>query len=239
MNALQDQIAVVTGAGSGIGRAIALGLAEQGAQLCLVGRRLATLQLVADTIGARVHCYQADLSLNADVEGLAQRIMTDVKGVDILVHSAGVIQRLPIDSAAAEELDTHYKVNFQAPFLVTRHLLPVLRRRHGQILFVNSSAGMVARANMAPYSASKHALKALADSLREEVNRDGVRVVSLFPGRTASAMQAAVHAMEGRAYRPELLMQPEDVAAAAIYALSAPRRVEVTDVCMRPLVKPD
>ena len=102
---------------------------------------------------------------------------------------------------------------------------------------MNSSAGLTAKANAGQYAASKHALKAVADSLREEVNPSGVRVLSLFLGRTASPMQAAVHAMEARAYRPELLMQPEDVAAVAIHALTLPRSIEVTEISMRPLLK--
>ena len=102
---------------------------------------------------------------------------------------------------------------------------------------MNSSAGLTARANVGQYAASKHALKAVADSLREEANPAGVRVLSLFLGRTASPMQAAVYAMEQKAYYPELLMQPEDVASMAIHALTLSRSVEVTEISMRPLLK--
>jgi NADP-dependent 3-hydroxy acid dehydrogenase YdfG len=91
---------------------------------------------------------------------------------------------------------------------------------------------------LSQYAATKHALKAIADSLREEVNAEGLRVLSVYPGRTASPMQAAVHEMEGRAYHPERLMQPEDVAAVVINALSLPRSAEVTDIYIRPLLKP-
>ena len=85
---------------------------------------------------------------------------------------------------------------------------------------------------------AKYALKALADSLREEVNAAGVRVLSVFPGSTASPMQAAVHAMNGQEYYPERLMQPEDTAAVVIQALSLPHSTEVTDIILRPLRKP-
>jgi short-subunit dehydrogenase len=141
-------------------------------------------------------------------------------------------------SATADQLDRHYRTNLRAPYVLTQGLLPTLISRQGQVLFVNSSAGLAARANAGQYAASKHALKAVADSLREEVNPAGVRVLSLFLGRTASPMQAAVHAMEGRPYQPESLMQPEDVAALAVHALTLPRSIEVTEISMRPLLKP-
>jgi NADP-dependent 3-hydroxy acid dehydrogenase YdfG len=84
------------------------------------------------------------------------------------------------------------------------------------------------------YSATKHGLKALADCLRAEVNSYGIRVISVFVGRTATPMQAAVHASEGRAYRPEKLIQPEDVASLVVHTLTLPPTVEVTALHLRP-----
>lgn len=240
MSTLENQVAVVTGASSGIGRAIAMGLAAQGASLCLVGRKLETLQSVANATGgetARHRCYQADLAVEVQVDELIAAIRRDVHSVDILVHSAGVIWLGPLETATADQLDGHYKTNVRAPYLLTQGLLPALKPVRGQIVFVNSSAGLLAKANAGQYAASKHALKAVADSVREEVNPAGIRVLSLFLGRTASPMQAAVHAMEGKAYHPELLMQAEDVAAVALHALTLPRSVEVTDISMRSRLK--
>lgn len=237
MKALDKQLAVVTGAGSGIGRAIALALAAQGASVCLVGRRLETLQAVAGVAATQSLCLSADLSLDRDVNGLIQRVLDEVQGVDILVHGAGVIGLSSIETGAPDDVDRQMNVNFRAPYLLTRGLLPSLRSRQGQVLFLNSSAGLAAKGGAAAYAASKHALKAFADSLRDEVNADGVRVISLFLGRTASPMQAQVHEMEGRAYQPELLMQPEDVAAVALQALTASRRIEVKDISLRPMFK--
>jgi NADP-dependent 3-hydroxy acid dehydrogenase YdfG len=240
MSTLQNHVAVVTGASSGIGKAIALGLAAQGASLCLVGRQLETLQAVADAAQGKAsqnYCYQADLSVDAEVEKLIADINRDVQSIDILVHGAGVIWLGPLETATADQLDGHYKTNLRAPYVLTQGLLQSLKSRQGQVLFLNSSAGLAAKANAGQYAASKHALKAVADSLREEVNPAGVRVLSLFLGRTASPMQAAVHAMEAKAYRPELLMQPEEVAAVAIHALTLPRSIEVTEISMRPMLK--
>jgi NADP-dependent 3-hydroxy acid dehydrogenase YdfG len=237
MTHLANQVAVVTGANSGIGKAIAFALAARGATVCFVGRRMEALQPVAEQASNSSVCYQADLGLESDIATLVANLKQDVKGIDILVHSAGVIQLSSFECASADQLDWHYKVNVRAPFLLTQGLLPMIKARQGQIVFVNSTAGLRAGANASQYASTKHALKAVADSLREEVNAAGVRVMSLFLGRTASPMQAGVHEMEHRKYSPELLMQPEDVAAVVINAVTLPRTAEVTEVSMRSCVK--
>jgi short-subunit dehydrogenase len=240
MTILESQVAVVTGASSGIGKAIALGLAARGTALYLVGRRSETLEAVAGAAkekSPQVFCSQADLTQDREVKKLLAEIKKNTESVDILIHSAGIVWLGELESTDVEHLDDHYKTNVRAPYILTQGLLPCLKKRHGQILFVNSSAGLTARANASQYAASKHALKAIADSLREEVNPYGVRVLSLFLGRTASPMQATVFRMEGKTYHPELLIQPEDVADVAVHALSLPRGVEVTEISMRPLLK--
>lgn len=241
MAAFTDQVAVVTGASSGIGKAIALGLAAQGASLCLVGRKIETLEAIAETVrktARRVLHYRVDLTVDEDILELATHLQRDFSSIDILVHSAGVISLGSIEAAPVEELDWQYRTNVRAPYSLTKTLLPMIRLRRGQIVFVNSSVGLNARANVGQYAATKHALKALADSLRDEVNADGVRVLSVFLGRTATPMQASVHEMEGKEYHPERLLLPEDVAAVVINALSLPRSAEVTDINIRPLIKP-
>jgi len=240
MNSLENKVAVVTGASSGIGRAIALGLAAAGANLCLVGRRLETLRSVADAAkrtSSRIESYQADLAVNRELDAFLAHLLRADTPVDILVHSAGAIRWGPLADSSADELDCQYRINLRAPCVLTRGLLPPLKSSQGQVLFVNSSAALTAKANVGQYAATKHALKAFADSLRDEVNPAGVRVLSLFLGRTATPMQAGVHAMEGRAYHPELLMQPEDVAAVVVHALCLPRSVEITDISMRPFLR--
>lgn len=241
MTGLRDQVAVVTGASSGIGRAIALELAAQGAILCLLGRRAEALQAVAGIAlqsTAQARCYCADLAMDDEVRQVVAQLERDPGQVDLLIHSAGAISLGRLESASIEDLDWQYRINVRAPYLLTQALLPMVRSSQGQIVFINSSAGLSARANVGQYAATKHALKAIADSLRDEVNAEGVRVLSVYPGRTASPMQAAVHRLEGRTYRPERLMQPEDVAATVIHALNLPRSAEVTDIQVRPLAKP-
>jgi NADP-dependent 3-hydroxy acid dehydrogenase YdfG len=242
MTGFTDQIAVVTGASSGVGRAIALALAAEGATLCLVGRNEKALRAVAESAQAaapRVLCCRADLTLDRDVQGLTAQLQGGFGHIDMLIHSAGVIALGPLASGPVSDLDWQYRINLRAPYALTQALLPLLRARQGQIVFINSSAGLNARADMGQYAATKHGLKAIADSLRDEVNADGLRVLSVFLGRTATPMQQSVHELEGRAYRPELLIQPEDVAAVVLNALGLPRSAEVTEISIRPLNKPN
>jgi short-subunit dehydrogenase len=240
MIALSHQTAVVTGASSGIGKAIALSLAAQGAAVCLVGRSLDKLRAVAESArlnASKVAIYQADLTIDENVRELKKRLEHDFRSIEVLIHSAGVISIGAMERAPVEEFDRQYQINLRVPYLLTQSLLPMLRTGQGQIVFINSLVGLYAKAASGQYSATKHALRALADSLREEVNPDGLRVLSIFLGRTASPMQAAVHRIEGRAYKPELLVRPEDVADLVSSALSLARTAEVTDITIRHSLK--
>jgi NADP-dependent 3-hydroxy acid dehydrogenase YdfG len=233
-----NQIAVVTGASSGVGRAIALALAAQGATVCLVGRKLEALQSVSGSAGSsRFLTYQADLTNDEEIHRLAERLQRDVGFIDLLVHSAGVIVLGPIEEAPVEDFDRQYRTNVRGPYVLTQALLPMFRGSRGEVVFVNSSIGLNARAGTGQYAATKLALKAIADSLRAEVNAGGRRVLSVFLGRTATPMQQNIHDREGREYHPELLLQPEDVAAVVLNAVSLPRTAEVTDINIRPMIK--
>ncbi len=229
----KDQVAVVTGASSGIGQAIALTLAAQGAKLYLLGRNLETLAATAQNIQTDVKICQVDLTKSAEI----RELQTLVEQVDILVHSAGVISLGELQTANIEDLDWQYQTNVRAPYLLTQTLLPLMIPVKGQIVFINSTGGLNSRGGMGQYSATKHALKAIADSLRDEINPLGMRVLSVYPGRTASPMQAAIYEKEGKVYHPDRLLQPQDVADVVLHALNLPYTAEVTDISVRPLVK--
>lgn len=240
MSLFEDHVAVVTGASAGIGRAIACALAAEGASICLVGRNRRALGDAEEYMGgitSSVRSCPVDLTVDSHIQTLKADLDRNFGHVDILVHCAGIISMGSIEESSPEQFDQQYRTNVRAPYLLTRTLLPAIRSRHGQIVFMNSSAGLKAGAKVGQYSATKHALKAIADSLREEVNPDGVRVLTIYPGRTATAMQALVHEMEGRSYVPERFLQPGDIAAVVVNALSLPRSAEVTDVQIRPFIK--
>ncbi|HKI04643.1 MAG TPA: SDR family oxidoreductase [Thermoanaerobaculia bacterium] len=239
MNGFRGTVAVITGASGGIGGAIAIALAKEGARLLLAGRDAEKLEMIAERardLSPGVEIFAADLSEDEPVRALADRAQAAFGGVNVLIHSIGIFLAGPVETTPVEALDRQYRVNTRAPYLLTQALLPSLISRQGQVVFINSSAGFhPARGNWAAYSASKHALRALADGLRAEVNEKGVRVVSVYPGRTATAMQEEVHEFEGRPYDPERFLQPRDVAATVVNALALPRTAEVTDLHIRPM----
>ncbi len=236
MKNLLNQVAIVTGASSGIGRAIANQLATEGAIVCLLGRRSDALEALAGEIhadGGKAFTYPIDLTRDDDVAQFKQNIEHRFQHVDIVIHSAGVIALGEMKRATIADLDWQYQTNVRAPYALTQALLPLLVPRQSQIVFINSTAGLSSKGGLGQYAATKHALRAIADSVRQEVNADGIRVLSVYPGRTATPMQASVFAVENRPYQPETLLQPETVAHTVIHALSLPRSAEVTDINIR------
>ena len=237
-NLLSGHLALITGASGGVGEAIALAFARQGARVCALGRNPAALETVVEA--ARAHSeavgFQVDLTKDEDLQGPA-KYLAEAGGVSILVHSAGIHHQDPLEYARISDFDLQYLTNVRAPYRLTQLLLPQLVATRGQIVFINSSSGITAKPMSAQYDATKHALKAIADSLRGEVNQHGVRVLSVYLGRTATDMQAHIHASEGKRYQPELLLQPADVASVIVNSLRLPRTAEVTDVHIRPMIK--
>ena len=236
---LSGCVAVVTGASSGIGRAIGIALSREGAHLCAVGRDQGRLEHAVDVAQrcAPAASFQIDLTQESDFQPLI-RHLENTGRIDVLIHCAGVIRSGLMECASIEDLDLQFAVNVRGPYLLTQRLLPLLAVPGGQIVFINSSVGLAARqAQLGQYSATKHALKAITDSLREELNPKGIRVLSVYLGRTATPMQEAIFREEGKPYHPELLLQPEDVASVVVHALTLPSTAEVTDISMRPMSK--
>jgi NADP-dependent 3-hydroxy acid dehydrogenase YdfG len=235
-----DRVAVVTGATGGIGQAVSLALAQGGARLVLIGRDERRLNAVVRFAKASATCvepFRVDLTFDNQIEQLATAIKARFGRVDILIHSAGEYARGKLQQAPVGDFDAQYRANVRAPYVLTQSLLPMLSVHGGQIVFINSTAGLSGRAGASQYAATQHALRAVADSLREEVNLAGIRVLSVFLGRTATQRQLRIHEAEGRTYQPELLLQPADVASAVMGALCLSHTAEVTDITIRPAIK--
>jgi NADP-dependent 3-hydroxy acid dehydrogenase YdfG len=232
-------VALVTGAGGGIGRAIARALVAAGSVTWLVGRRPAALEETARACGGdHVHPRPADLTSEADTAELVQELERAHGRLDVLTHCAGSIVHGSIEETSAHSLDDQFNANVRAFYVIAQRLLPLLRKGPGQIVVVNSSiVSRPPQPGVGQFAATQHALRTLTDTLRQEVNADGVRVLSVFPGRTATSRQQQLFAEEGRRYQPELLLQPDDLATIIVTALWLPRTAEVTDIHIRPMLK--
>ncbi|MEU9073258.1 SDR family oxidoreductase [Kitasatospora sp. NPDC004745] len=223
---------LITGAGSGIGAVLAGKLAERGDDLWLLARDARRAAELRERFpGARTLVGDlgdpAKLSWAFGHQALPGEL-------DSLLHVAGVVELGTVGDLPVKAWQETLNVNLVAPAELTRLLLPSLRLAKGHVVFVNSGAGLNAHAEWSAYAASKHGLKALADALRQEEHAGGVRVTSVYPGRTATAMQVKVHQQEGREYDAGRWIEPESVARAVLAALDASRDAEITDITVRP-----
>lgn len=232
---------VLTGASQGVGRGIMRVLASRGMRLFLGGRRpevLAEAASEALALGAS-SCQFSHLNLSStpSIKQFVQEAQQGLSTVEVLIHCAGAYTHRDMETATLEAYHHLWKTNVVGPYSLTQALLGQLKAQQGQIIFVNSSQGLSAKGKVGQYASTQHALKAIADSLRQEVNQDGVRVLNLFLGRTASPRMEQLFHQEQTPYRPELLMQPEDVGLAIAAALSLPYTAELTQIHLRPMKK--
>lgn len=223
---------LITGAGSGIGTAVAERLAERGDELWLLARDAGRAKELAERFPT-AKTLVGDL---AEPERLSWAFghQTLPDRLDSLLHVAGVVELGAVGELTPKVWNQQLAANLVAPAELTRLLLPQLRVAQGHVVFVNSGAGLRTNAQWGAYAASKHGLKALADALRWEEAGNGVRVTSVYPGRTATPMQEKVHRQEGKAYDPERWITPESVATTILTALDLPRGAEITDLSVRP-----
>jgi short-subunit dehydrogenase len=221
---------LVTGAGSGIGAVLADRLVERGDDLVLLARSIERAHdLRADVPGATV--LVADLADPDAVERLAGQLP---ERLDSLVHGAGVVDLGPVAELSTAAWQEQLTVNLIAPAVLTRVALPALRAARGTVVFVNSGAGLSASPGWSAYAASKHGLRALADALRGEEQEYGVRVTSVYPGRTATPMQQKVHDQEGRDYSADGWIDPATVAGAVLHVLDLPVDATISDLTVKP-----
>jgi len=236
---VKEKHCIITGASRGMGRAIARRLASEQAFLHLLGRNPDTLAAVQaelqDQTGI-VDVYPTDLSDLAAIEAFVEDFVQKGYKADILVQNAGMIQMGTVADCPPETLQKLFAVNLQAPYALAHYLMPHFNSDFAQILMVNSTVR--AHAGLSQYAATKHALKSLTDSFRAEVNGRKIRVMSLYPGSTATSMIEKVYQYTGKpSYAPERLLQPEDIAHTVHHMLTAPLTAEITDLSIRPFLK--
>ncbi|MEZ0141917.1 SDR family oxidoreductase [Microbacterium sp. NRRL B-14842] len=223
---------LLTGAGSGIGAVLARRLMERGDDVVVLARDAGRARQIADDLpGAST--LVGDLAQPGRLSwALSKQSLPD--RIDSLVHAAGVVDLGSVGDLTPALWEQQLAVNLVAPAELTRLLLPVLRVSRGHVVFVNSGAGLRASPGWSAYAASKHGLRALADALRQEEAEHGVRVTSVYPGRTATPMQERVHRQEGQEYDAARFITPDAVATTILAALDLPRDAHLTDLTVRP-----
>ena len=229
-------VIMITGASSGIGCALVKRLAGPGRTLHLQGRDRTRLGTLADSVrdlGGDAVTHAVDLSDHAALDAATRRLTDELPRLDVLVHSAGAVALDDVADARIEELDRLYSVNVRAPFALTTALNPALVAATGQVVFVNSGLGRQSRPGWSQYAITKFGLRALADAYRSEIENRGVRVMTVYPGRTATPMQADVYRSEGREYQPEDCATADDVAGSIEHGLEMPRSAIVQEMIVR------
>ncbi|MHA3724826.1 SDR family oxidoreductase [Leucobacter sp. HY1910] len=226
-NESERPVALVTGASGGMGREIARDLGRTH-RVILVGRDAARLAAAVAEAGDGATGWELELT---DSAAVAARVAT-LDRLDVLVHAAAIGNNVSVADADESAWQQILAVNVTAPALLTRAVLPLVRASRGAVVFIGSGASTRPVPGSALYCASKHALKAVADVLRIDEEPHFVRVATVAPGQTDTAM---LRGMVGEAaYRPELYIRPESVAAAVRYVVDAPADVQITDVVVRP-----
>jgi 3-oxoacyl-[acyl-carrier protein] reductase len=226
MNDLKNKNALITGAGKGIGKAIAIALAKEGVNVILLARTQSDLDEVAQeikTYGVQVQTVIADVSDIDSVNTAVEKALSQFKTIDILINNAGIAafgKFLELEPKAWENI---IQVNLMGTYYVTRAVLPnMIERQTGDIINISSTAGLNGNALTSAYSASKFAVLGLTDSLMQEVRKHNIRVTALTPSTVATNMAKELKLTDGN---PDKVMQAEDMAELIIAQLKLNRRV--------------
>jgi NADP-dependent 3-hydroxy acid dehydrogenase YdfG len=244
MGALDGKVAAVTGASSGIGEATAKALAGAGAGVALGARRVDRLEALASEInesGGRAVAVELDVAKEDSAKAFVSEAQSQLGGLDILVNNAGVMLLGPVVGADTAQWRTMVDVNVLGLLYCTAAALPVMQEAGGgHIVNISSVAGRSANAGSAVYNLTKFGVGAFSEALRQEITAGGIRTTIIEPGFVDTELQghnehpAVLEGIEKmREALPEVL-QPEDIAAGILYAVTQPQRVDVNEVLIRP-----
>lgn len=233
MKPLLEHIALVTGASRGIGAAIAKALASEGATTVLAARDEKGLTSVADAIhssGGKAIAIPTDLTIDGDVDRLFGTIRNQQKRLDILVNNAGVGVFRPFADMSVDEFDRMWRLNMRSVFVVTKYALPLLEQSgRGAIVNIASLAGKNSFVGGCGYAATKWALRGWAGSLMLEVREKHIRVITICPGSVDTTFSSTNK-------RGDHITQPEDIASAVVFAVTAPARTMFSEIDVRPTI---
>ncbi|WP_428378706.1 SDR family oxidoreductase [Olsenella sp. Marseille-QA0557] len=230
-NSIAGYRAVVTGAGSGIGRSLALRLVDLGCNVVITGRTKERLDAVCNEASGAgsIQSFPMDVGEPTDVVRLATHLQ-EMGGVDIIINNAGALVNTSIDETSIDEFDAVMRTNVRGPFLMCKTFLPQLRSsEHGTIINIGSAASHNAYPNQTAYGASKHALLGMSKSLARELAKDDVRVHVLCPGGIATGMLSGVR----DDLREQKLMTPEDIADIVEFLLTHRGNAVIDEIDVR------
>jgi len=227
---LTDKTAIVTGAGRGIGKAVALALAQEGAAVTLAARTDGELMELAheiESLGGRALACATDVSDEKAVRRLVETAVASFGRLDIVVNNAGIGIYGPLTDMTVEQWDRAMAVNVRGPFLLCRESIPYLRlQERSCIVNISSVVGVKGYAGQSLYGASKHAVMGMSKALAKEVQSDGIRVHAVCPGGVDTAMAGQS--------RPDLdrsvLMQPEEIADAVLFLVTRRGKAVIDEI---------
>lgn len=220
---LDDTVAIVTGASSGIGAATARALGREGCTVVLLARRAERLREVADDIDGETPVIPTDVTDPEAVDHAVERTLDSFDRIDVLVNNAGIARGGPVGEGHLDEMRETIRVNLEGVATVTEAALPAIREAGGDVLTVSSLSARYPQEGGSAYTASKFGVNGFCRSLRKEVADDDVRVTTLMPGAVSTELNDWTH-WDGRA------MEPADIAEIVVFALSRPPHVEFTEV---------
>jgi 3-oxoacyl-[acyl-carrier protein] reductase len=226
MESLKGKTALVTGAGKGIGKAIAIALAKEGVNVALLARTKTDLEKVAaeiDELGVETAIVTADVTNISSVNQAVEQVQQELGFIDILINNAGTASFGKFMELEPDHWEQIIKVNLMGPYYVTRAVLPaMISQKTGDIVNISSTAGQRGSAVTSAYSASKFGLIGLSESLMQEVRKHNIRVTTLTPSTVATDLAVELKLTDGN---PDKVMQPEDFAEFLICNLKLNRRV--------------
>jgi 3-oxoacyl-[acyl-carrier protein] reductase len=232
---MMKSTAVITGATAGIGRATAFALGRAGYRVGICARTEAKVRLVVDEltrVGIEAAGAAADVGHAEQADRAIEQITGSLGEIGVLVNNAGVLIAKPFEELSLDDWDTTMGTNVRSLYLMTRAVLPAMRRRRdGVIVNVASLAGRNGFAGGTAYTASKHAVLGFSRSLMLETRKDNIRVIAICPGSVATGMMQDQPMLKSN---PERILQPDDVAATIVHAIGLPLRALVSELDIRP-----
>ncbi|HCY5922897.1 TPA: SDR family oxidoreductase [Staphylococcus aureus] len=231
MTVLTDKVALVTGAGSGIGEAIATLLHEEGAKVVLAGRNKDKLQNAANQLAQdSVKVVPTDVTKKEEVDELIKIAQQTFGGLDIVINSAGQMLSSKITDYQVDEWDSMIDVNIKGTLYTAQAALPtMLEQSSGHLINIASISGFEVTKSSTIYSATKVAVHTITQGLEKELAKTGVKVTSISPGMVDTAITAAYNPTDRKK------LEPQDIAEAVLYALTQPKHVNVNEITVRPV----